>query len=1031
MSERQWQRDDIAFGFGELDLCKAVDQIPPTHFARMKNVMRTMMGALTARPGLTTLCSTTLGQTVHSVARLEDPANNNFTRIVGVDSGVYFTRTSTLQQAETGFSGRPLSLVPFRPNLSAESWMLIGDGNKMRKIRRDGLILPMGLSTPQTGAVAVAAAKNITYIDVGMPGGWTARNNGTTTGTINGSTFIATPSNDTIGSAFMDKAVNLDLSKVGSVDAAGEDHIHVRINFTNPYTDYLRISFICAATFTPNVLPGANGFNPDFYSRTFRPGDYGTSYIELGTIGYPLRREEFNRVGDTAGRDWSTITGICIELATSSETHPAVVEVDDLWLEGGGGLDSSDLEALPYTYVFTHYDPRTDTESNPSAESMPEIHAIRGSASVWNPSPYGDVNIRQRFYRKGGTNTDTFYYIGTTDSDGGTLVDSYTDTEIYLAGTVAYDHDVPVTTELSSGGAKYEQPLPYIAGPLGGAYIFGCGDPNRRGHLYWSRPYEPDHWPATNNREVCSPSEQLLAPLMYNGQGFIFSRERLFQAILNLNASGTEGIDVLPTPCGHGIAGPYAWAVGPEIYFVSRDGIYATTGGVERNLTEERLAPLFHREWEQREDPTESSGGYGEGGYGEGGYGQGAASNTFPGPINWTAEDSLRLTVHENELRFLYLDTAGMFQELVYHLLTHEWRWNAYSKVVHTVVSERDGQDSILLYGSGEGKVYENTGFSDDGFAISCLIRTGARNQGIVRAEKLYGDITVDAELKEVSLSVRSYLNPAENFNNTTSCTGDARALYRHDHFPGGTLGRTASLELAWSSAEVRPIIYNAEISFLPEPERIGTRVTDWDDHNFQGYKLVKGVILECNTFGAAKNIAIEADGVEQTIITVTANGRRQIEVAFPAFQGKLIRLRPVDTTDLALYSVNWIADDLPLSLSRWETRPLDNGLFGYHMHYDSYVTLNSTTPVTFSLTFDGVVKQSYTIPSTAGRTIKCYVPFYTNKALLVEYLLTSTDPFMVFRDETYVRIFPWDQPDSILFKPFGGANQDPSPRAV
>lgn len=1039
MSERQWQKDDIIFGAGELDLCKAVDQIPPTHFSRMKNAMRTMIGAITSRPGLTTVCSTSLGAYVHSIARLEDPANNSYSRIVGVDSALYFTRTTTLQQAETGFSGRPMSLVTFRPALSGESWMLIGDGTKMRKIRRDGLILPLGVRPPTSGPYAAAQAQLKTDIDVAVPSGWTAHNRGTTVGSISGSYFlVATPGSSNIGSAFMDKAVTLDLSKVGTEDASDFDHIHVRMEFSNAYCDFVRIYFICSTMFTAGALPGDGGFNADYYSCTFRPEDFTSWSVELGTIGAPLPRSRFERTGDTTGRDWSTITGLCIELGTSSDSKAAQVAVDDLWLEGGYGQDSSEVGAAAYEYVFTHYDPRTGAESNPSPSSYVEgvsdpLHLLRRGATVsFSGLSYGDTNMRQRLYRKGGSLTDTFYYVGTNTADGASIDDSYTDVEIMNSGTVAYDHDVPVTTQTANGSALYAQPLPYIAGPLGGAYIFGCGDTYRRGHVYWTRPYEPDHWPAANNLEVCSPSEQLMAALMYNGQGFLFSRERLFQAILNLSASGTEGLTVLPTPCGHGIAGAFAYAVGPEIYFVSRDGVYATTGGIERNISEERLAPLFHREWEAREDTGSStSSGYGEGGYGEGGFGGGAGSAEFPGRIDWTAEDDLRLAVHENELHFVYKDTGGIYQELVYSLLTAEWRWNIYANSIRTIVSEEDGQDSVLLMGSDVGKVYENTGTSDDGNDISCLIRTGARNQGVVRAEKLYGDITVDGDLKGVSLSVRSYLNPTESFNNVTTTTNTARSLSRHDHFPGGTLGRTASVELAWSSSDARPEIFNAQLAYFVEPERVGARVTDWDDHNFPGYKLVKGVIIECNTFGAAKEIAIEGDGVEQITISLTANGRRQIETSFSAFQAKLFRLRPVGTGDLAIYNVIWIADDLPLALTRWETRSLDNGLFGYHMHYDAYITLSSTTDSTFTLIFDDSTQQTYSIPSTQGKTLKWYVPFRANKALLVQYLLTSDSPVMVFRDETFVRIFPWDSPNSILFKPFGGADQDPSPRAM
>jgi len=46
---------------------------------------------------------------------------------------------------------------------------------------------------------------------------------------------------------------------------------------------------------------------------------------------------------------------------------------------------------------------------------------------------------------------------------------------------------------------------------------------------------------------------------------------------------------------------------------------------------------------------------------------------------------------------------------------------------------------------------------------------------------------------------------------------------------------------------------------------------------------------------------------------------------------------------------------------------------------------------------------------------------------VLIKYLLTSDEPFWLYRDETTVVIQPWGAYESIVVKPFGNDDQDPS----
>lgn len=1092
MPERQYQTDEIRFGLEELDLRRAVDEIPTTKFARMKNVMRRIEGGFTSRLGQTLFINAAnQGAVVHSLTRLDDPRNTDYTYISGVDTGLYHGKTvRTL--AATGFSGNPLALVPYRPPLSSDSWIFVGDKTQMRKIRRDGLTLAIGLPRPTTAATAALAPESKTAIEQ-FESGFTGRT-GTVAATVtnpaakvNNGLAIALASG--VGYGFADKAITVNLNQVGSVPASDDDLLHLWMKVSNPaIVDEVKVYLVCSTTFTGNVVPGTSTTqNTEAYFHVFRPADLTRAieqsevstkvaddaarrrlrdrvaskdpfndeidsvavrereevlrqlteqqipgrdaWTEYGVIDRPLRRGDFQRIGGDTARDWSGITGIVI-LIRANATGGVTVTLDDLFLTGGSGPDSSEPGLAPYDWRYTHYDLRTGAEGNPSPIMATTLDAARRSVDL-TPVAFGNANVRQRWYRRGGRLSANWFFIGTSTTDGQVFRDTVTDDNAEAAGTIAIDHDQPVTTVDANGQTVTAQPLRALWGPVGGLYLVGCGDPYRPGDIYWCAPGEPDHWPAANHLEVTSPSEELLNGCLYNGTGFVFSAERMYQTYPNLSG-GAPTFTAVATPCGHGLAGRYGLAVGPEIYFVARDGIYATSGGPERNLSEDDIGPLFHGHSRDKA-PSVDVGGYGEGGYGEGGYG--TLSNqgiTAPPLIDWNFPDKLRLEVHEVELWFSYQDIIGRTQTFIYNLLFRTWRWYLFARPPMVAFSERTNTKSRLLIGSNNGKIYAHTGTNDDSVPIDCLVRTGARPQGALRADKFYGDLAIEADPNGAVLSIRTYINPEETFHFATQIVPTSatagRMKTQHDHFFGGLLARAVSLEVAWVSDTAQPVIYSGAYSYFHDPDRIEKRVTDWDDLGVAGLKQIKGVVLELDTGGLSKTLVIEGDGAELTRFTVSAKGRQQVEFAFPIVEGRLFRVRPDDTTPFLLYDVSWIADPLPLALKRWEGRAVDHEIWGYYTLFDAFVALKSRADVTFSVVMDGV-EELYTIPNTNGRFEKFYIPFRARKGLLTMYTLTSAQPFSLFRGETYVRIVPWGAAEYIYSHPFGGANLDPPTR--
>lgn len=122
----------------------------PSVYAILRNARMYAPQRIQSRPGMSKLSSSQFGgaaNPVHSIRRLNDPLSNTFTRLVGAGGDLYLA-TSPSSPIDTGYSGNPLAMVPFRPPNSPQSWMYIADGNRMRKVKVDGTNYQMGISPP-------------------------------------------------------------------------------------------------------------------------------------------------------------------------------------------------------------------------------------------------------------------------------------------------------------------------------------------------------------------------------------------------------------------------------------------------------------------------------------------------------------------------------------------------------------------------------------------------------------------------------------------------------------------------------------------------------------------------------------------------------------------------------------------------------------------------------------------------------------------------------------------------------------------
>jgi hypothetical protein len=175
----KYQRDTARFDFIGLDLNRPLDSVKQGKLPYAKNIRSYLAGRIEPRDGLTDTGQVVVGQSpVHSCRRLNtinDPTNTMWTRVVGTGTHVAYGQ-GPYTDLDSGYSGDPLALVPWKPLASPVSFMYIGDRSRMRKVSPTGALHQIGLPAPAAAPpVALTNApsyKNIDTFDATT--GWVA-----------------------------------------------------------------------------------------------------------------------------------------------------------------------------------------------------------------------------------------------------------------------------------------------------------------------------------------------------------------------------------------------------------------------------------------------------------------------------------------------------------------------------------------------------------------------------------------------------------------------------------------------------------------------------------------------------------------------------------------------------------------------------------------------------------------------------------------------------------------------------------------
>lgn len=571
---------------------------------------------------------------------------------------------------------------------------------------------------------------------------------------------------------------------------------------------------------------------------------------------------------------------------------------------GTGSLDSSVPGAITYRWKATYYSDVTGAESNGSDEMET---GLSGTGVAANLSIAGSLDPQVshvRFYRTGGTNTTGVYRLDVSAANvpNGTVTATSTaaDSTIATAKPLASDNDVPFTSVSANGSQAFGVAMPYAAGPFLGKFILAVGDPNRPGYFYWTNPDNPDGASSTNNVQVTNPNEPLIGVFLYDGRPFVWSRGNLYEMEYGLGAVTFRG---RLTSCGRGLATPWAYAIGPEIYFLSGDGIYSTTGdSPAQSITDDSLRPLFQ---------GQTVGGM--------------------APLDWrpAAAKYIRLWYMGQELHFTYLDTAGVHHHLYWS--SQYQRWKKLSQSGQNIVSgyaTENTPEAQTYFGTKSGQLFfSSTATStagdnvipttDNGTAISVAVRTGSHDMQATATLKEFGGLIVDADVPSgVTITLLGYLNGESSSFTIGTIVGLGLGRRKYAFTLQDTFAYSIAFDLSWIGVAK---VYQMEILWRPDEEDIVHWSFPPTSHGLSGWQQLRDLYLTTrNLVPLTLSISADGDSPDQYPIPATGGSKLKQHIKLRPRKAKLFKY-DLDTTEAGI-PFRVYGEDCELRLKVWNT---------------------------------------------------------------------------------------------------------------
>lgn len=794
-----------------------------------------------------------------------------------------------------------------------------------------------------------------------------------------------------------------------------------------------------------------------------------------------FRVSDLSRVGADQTRSLANVAAVQIVVSCSGSA-PLQIWYNSLWLGGAHGPDVGTI-GEPYLYCYRPWSTVTGARGNPSPAMRSGVSPRRQKVIVTgtqHPSPEVD---RLEWFRYGG-GLPGWRSAGFSNNDASpSFEDTYPDSVVVGNGGLERDNfqpwpvtDKPRTgtvntagtainwvsgdkfntswapgTPVVIGGQPYTlykqpasdermevlenigtlagvdyaiqdatilgQPLPAFWGPSYGFY-FACGDDRNPGLGYWTKGNNPEVTSDRNTLQVAPPDEPLMNGVVCDRRPFVFSNTDLYEFVPR--PDNISDFDCVKTPCGRGLFARRGIATdGVRIFFVSENGIFVTeAGSVAQSITDEDLLPLF---------PHDGI--------------DGVEVNGIQAP-DMSRPDDMKLSFANGFLYFDYISTAAEQRTLVFDPRVGGWFPDLYAGGAASHVEENGDGVFTTLVGGTNGFLNVFGGVLDHLTPITCTLRTASETQGDPRLEKFIGDVMVDVDAQGgAGVTVTAGFNV---FSETQAGVVVAPGVIGRSQTPvdidlgQGRFARDIALQMDWSTAaDINPVLYTWQPSFVPKASKTAKRPTDYDDCGYAGAKFVQGVIIRANTYDVPRQVQVVYDG-GAIGPTLTINHNGDVEKPYPTdgsilwapFMAHLVRLMPIDEEDWMFLGARWVFEKAPELATVWQTPPMTFGVSGF-LTFRPYALIGYLSVATGALRIE-VDGQAFTyvLPTTGGVYKKSLVPLAVMKGKAVTLKVSCTSGLRLYQQDLEFGIRQWGSsgPWSIV-RPFGDVSAEGAAR--
>lgn len=569
------------------------------------------------------------------------------------------------------------------------------------------------------------------------------------------------------------------------------------------------------------------------------------------------------------------------------------------------------------------------------------------------------------------------------------------------------------------------QSLPVIFGPTGegflGLFIFGLGDKNAAGTVYWLDGNSPDTMSDQNRLEITSPSEPLVTGLIYDSSPYVYTTKRSFVLQPTISTEGDFSFIAREAANSRGVFSRTSICVAADyIFFLSEnaDGIYRVQGnGNPQNITNGTFANLFFTAEDEPKPITLIDG-------------------RIINPPDFTRKDDIQFFATNNYVYFRFIDTNGDPLILVYSTKLGDFisldKYQNDEVNVFYKEGKESNADVLVGINSGVGRFATESTFEVDSESIVIPFSYDAGDSRLIKEFK---ELVIDAEKGIEGYSIRNYYNNGVINDPNIIIAGIVQPLRQQhvlnlqDNKGIGKLAKNITSVFKWL-LQSGTKLYEEKFYYLLKGDAIENRSSDLEDGGDIGEKLWQGVIIKADTFNENKVLNYYNDeNVLKASLVIKHDGERTIAYSFEIpFISHTIKRTSDDGVLWIPTAEAYVFDREPEEADVWEGEFNTHNLSGLIIIQRFGWAYRSTEDATLILTFEDGTEQVYEdiLPNSNENYNKEFFFARPKKWKACKYRIETTGKIRLYKrdSEVWMKSFGSDQPFN-RFSPLGGTSRE------